>query len=150
MSSTTCSVVFVSAMTSKSRDIILLLGAGASVEAGVPSSPMMIGSIEKLLETQGWARFRQLYHQIKRAIHYAAGIKGRFNADVLYNIETLVNTLYELERNEDHPIYPFVAAWNSRLIAHAGSDVYKMHGSINWKRDETGSLICGNYSGSNR
>jgi hypothetical protein len=115
-------VVFVSAMTSKSRDIILLLGAGASVEAGVPSSPMMIGSIEKLLETQGWARFRQLYHQIKSAIHYAAGIKGRFNADVLYNIETLVNTLYELERNEDHPIYPFVAAWNSRLIAHAGSD----------------------------
>ena len=232
-------------MKSKSKDIILLLGAGASVEAGVPSSPMMIGSIEKLLETKGWSDSRDLYHQIKAAIYYAAGIKGRFNHNVAYNIETLVNTLHELERNEEHPIYPFIAAWNSRLIAHAGADfrhvrvfrdkilealqswvqpenlddaeyypglkrlqgdlqfplkvfslnydlcverlanenfrvetgftgvgknhrwewkrfdetepeadlpeifLYKMHGSINWKRDEAGNLICVNYSGSN-
>ncbi len=232
-------------MKSKSKDIILLLGAGASVDAGVPSSPMMIGSIEELLGKKGWCEFRDLYHQIKSAIHYAAGIKGRFNSSVAYNIETLVNTLHELERNEEHPIYPFIAAWNSRLIAHAGADfrrvrefrdkilealqswvqpenldaaeyypglkrlqgdlqfplkvfslnydlcverlasdnfrvetgftgigknhrwewkrfdetepeadlpeifLYKMHGSINWKRDEAGNLICVNYSGSN-
>jgi hypothetical protein len=232
-------------MKAKSRDIILLLGAGASCDAGIATSPMMIQKIERLLEQRDWNQFRELYHQIKSAIHYAAGIKGKFNSDVPYNIETLVNTLYELERNEDHPIYPFVAAWNSRLLAHAGPNfekvrtfrekildalkewvqlentakadyytglkqlqqslqfplkvfslnydlcverlssdlcnvetgfggvgdsypwewkrfdetnpeaeppelfLYKMHGSINWKRDQSGNLICVNYSGSN-
>jgi hypothetical protein len=33
-----------------------------------------------------------------------------------------VNTLYELERNEEHPLYPFIAAWNSRFVALAGPD----------------------------
>jgi hypothetical protein len=232
-------------MSAKSKDIILLLGAGASVEAGIPSSDMMIGEIEKRIEAPGWNDFRDLYHQIKSAIHYAAGIKGKFKDDVQYNIETLVNTLYELERNEDHPIYPFVAAWNSRLLAHAGKNfetvrsfrekildalkdwvqpenpskaeyydglrqlqrafqfplrvfslnydlcveklagenfrvetgfasigeehpwdwkrfdetnpqaafpdiyLYKMHGSINWKRDDAGNLFCVDYSGGN-
>jgi hypothetical protein len=229
-------------MKAKSKDIIFLLGAGASVDAGIPSSPMMIDKIEHRLGQSDWSQFRELYHQIKSAIYYAAGIKGKFNFDVSYNIETLVNTLYELERNEDHPIYPFVAAWNSRLLAHAGHDfthvrafrekilealkdwvqlenpktaayysglkplqrslqfplkvfslnydlcveylneekfrvetgfaavgdsrwewkrfdetnpeaefpeifLYKLHGSINWKRDDTGNLISVNYSG---
>jgi len=232
-------------MKAKSKDIILLLGAGASVDAGIPSSPMMIGKIEGLLAQHDWSQFRDLYHQIKSGIHYAAGIKGKFNSDVPYNIETLVNTLYELERNEDHPIYPFVAAWNSRLLAYAGNNLqhlrsfrekildalknwvqlenpkmaeyysglkplqrelqfplkvfslnydlcveglveqefrvetgfaaigesrwewkrfdetnpeaelpevylYKMHGSINWKRDNAGNLICVSYSGNIR
>jgi hypothetical protein len=82
----------------------------------------MIHDIEQRLPIHDWAGFRDLYHQIKSGIFYAAGIRGRFNSDVPYNIETLVNTLYELERNEDHPIYPFVAAWNSRLLAHAGDN----------------------------
>jgi hypothetical protein len=229
-------------MNAKSKDIIILLGAGASVEAGIPSSPMMIGEIERLLAHSDWAGFRDLYHQIKSGIYYAAGIKGKFGADVNYNIETLVNTLYELERNEDHPIYPFVATWNSRLLAHAGNNfdqlrkfrvkilealknwvqlenpqtadyycglktlqrgfqfalrvfslnydlcverqagngfrvetgfpavgsspwtwkrfddeaekpeiyLYKMHGSIDWKRDGTGNLICVSHSGNIR
>jgi len=109
-------------MKAKSKDIILLLGAGASVDAGVPSSPMMIDDIERLLKTPEWNRFEKLYHQIKSAIYYKEGIKGRFNTDISYNIETLVNTLTELERNEDHPIYPFIATWNSRLLAYAGHD----------------------------
>jgi len=31
-----------------------------------------------------------------------------------------VTTLYELERNEEHPLYPFIAAWNSRIVAMSG------------------------------
>ena len=232
-------------MKAKSKDIIVLLGAGASVDAGIPSSTKMIEEIENLLGRSDRSQFRDLYHQIKSAIHYAAGIKGKFGSDVQYNIETLVNTLYELERNEDHPIYPFVAAWNSRLLAYAGSNfqhlrsfrekilealknwvqlenpkkaeyysglkplqralqfplkifslnydlcveglgeagfrietgfaavgdsrwewkrfdetspqaeypeiyLYKMHGSINWKRDEAGNLFCVSHSGNIR
>jgi hypothetical protein len=114
-------------MTSKSKDIIFLLGAGASVEAHIPASGMMIDWIEKLLaENDEWKPYLSLYHHIKSAIHYAAGLKGKFKEKVSYNIETLVNTLYELERNEDHPLYPFIASWNSRLVALASGDFGKV------------------------
>ena len=101
-------------MTSKSKDIIFLLGAGASAEAAIPPSGKMIDKIEELLnDDPDWRPFLALYNHIKSAIHYAAGLKGLFKEGVSYNIETLVNTLYELERNEEHPLYPFIASWNS-------------------------------------
>ena len=107
-------------MTSKSKDIIFLLGAGASAEADIPPSGKMIDDIEALLTNKDrtdWTPYYILYNHIKSAIYYAAGLKGRFKEGVTYNIETLVNTLNELERNEEHPLYPFIASWNSRLIA---------------------------------
>src|ERR1700676_5510273 len=108
---------------SRSSDIIILIGAGASVEATIPASGMMIGAVEKLLSDHTeWHAFDKLYNHIKSAIYYAAGLKGRYNDRVAYNIETLVNTLYELERNELHPLYPFIAAWNSRMVSLAGSE----------------------------
>lgn len=108
---------------SKSKDIIFLLGAGASAEADIPPSGKMIDQIEHLLRDDAeWKVFLPLYHHIKSAIYYAAGLKGQFGDAVPYNIETLVNTLYELERNEQHPLYPFIASWNSRLVALAKSD----------------------------
>ncbi len=110
-------------MSSRSKDIIFLLGAGASAEAGIPTSSAMIEAIERLLrERLEWKPYFDLYNHVKSAIYYAAGLKGRFNCDVVYNIETLVNTLYELERNEEHPLYPFIASWNSRLVALAKQD----------------------------
>src|SRR5690349_7538647 len=108
-------------MSNRSSDIIFLLGAGASVEAGIPASVTMIQKIESLLaENHAWREFRDLYHHVKSSIHFAAGLKGQFERSVNYNIETLVNTLYEVERNEDHPLYPFIASWNSRFVALAG------------------------------
>ncbi len=114
-------------MTSKSKDIIFLLGAGASAEAEIPPSGKMIDRIEALLkENVEWKPFLGLYNHIKSAIYYAAGLQGKFKDDVTYNIETLVNTLYELERNEEHPLYPFIAAWNSRLVSLAEADFLKV------------------------
>ncbi len=110
-------------MNSRSKDIIFLLGAGASADAGIPTSALMIELIEDLLcKDRPWQRFNQLYNHVKSAIHYSAGLRGHFNNQVSYNIETLVNTLYELERNEEHPLYPFIAAWNSRFVSLASSD----------------------------
>ena len=110
-------------MTTRSKDIIFLLGAGASAEACIPTSAEMINRIEKLLAIdKKWMEFEALYNHVKSAIHYSAGLRGHFNEKVHYNIETIVNTLYELERNEEHPLDPFIAAWNSRFVALAGSD----------------------------
>lgn len=108
-------------MSSRSSDIIFLLGAGASVEAGIPASATMIDKIEELLmENPDWKHFQELYHHVKSSIYFSAGLKGKFNAAVSYNIETLVNSLHELERNEEHPLYPFIASWNSRFVLLAG------------------------------
>lgn len=108
-------------MTIGSSDIVFLLGAGASAEAGIPVSGDMIDRVEKSLKAQEeWRRYDLLYKHVRSAIHFSAGLKGQFGDDVPYNIETLVNTLYELERNEEHPLYPFIAAWNSRFVALAG------------------------------
>lgn len=107
-------------MTSRSKDIIFLLGAGASAEADIPVSGEMINRVEQSLRPGGTEE--GLYHHIKSAIHFSAGLKGRFGNAVPFNIETLVNTLYELERNEEHPLYPFIAAWSSRFVALAGAN----------------------------
>jgi hypothetical protein len=105
---------------SRARDIIFLLGAGASAEADIPVSGKMIDLVEESLKDK--PRELELYHHVKSAIHFSAGLKGHFRDAVPFNIETLVNTLYELERNEEHPLYPFIAAWNSRFVALAGAD----------------------------
>ncbi len=110
-------------MTSRSKDIILLLGAGASAEAGIPVSSQMIRSVEeKLSAGDEWRGFRQLYNHVKSAIYFSAGLRGQFGDSVAFNIETLVNTLYELEKNEEHPLYPFIASSKSRFVALAGED----------------------------
>src|SRR5580693_4804844 len=106
-------------MTSRSKDIIFLLGAGASAEAGIPVSAEMIHLVEQSLKP---GTEQGLYNHVKSAIHFSAGLKGNFGNAVPFNIETLVNTLYELERNEEHPLYPFIAAWNSRFVALAGPE----------------------------
>ena len=105
-------------MMSRSKDIIFLLGAGASAEADIPVSGQMINRVEVSLKDSE----RGLYNHVKSAIHFSAGLKGHFGDAVPFNIETLVNTLYELERNEEHPLYPFIASWNSRFVALAGAD----------------------------
>lgn len=106
-----------------SKDIVFVLGAGASAEAGIPVSAEMIENVQRLLkdkEKADWARHDSLYNHVKSAIHFSAGLQGQFGDKVQFNIETLVNTLLELERNEEHPLYPFIAAWNSRFVALAG------------------------------
>jgi hypothetical protein len=106
---------------------MFLLGAGASADAGIPISARMINEIEKLLKNDlEWQPFTNLYNHVKSAIYYSSGLKGNFGDGVPYNIETMVNSLNELEKNEEHPLYPFIASWNSRFSALAGPGFEKV------------------------
>lgn len=111
---------------SRNSDIILLLGAGASVQAEIPASQDMIVKIEKRLLKSDWRAYQDLYNLIKSSICYAAGIKGSFDLRDFYNVEVLVHTLSELERREKHPIYPFISDWKSHLIHVAHQDFSKI------------------------
>jgi NAD-dependent SIR2 family protein deacetylase len=108
-------------ITFKKDEVLVLLGAGASVDAGIPHASAMIGAIETALENE-WKEFKDLYNYVRSAIFYADGIRGTYANAVSYNIERLVVSLDELSRREDHPLYPFIGAWNPRLSQVAGDD----------------------------
>jgi hypothetical protein len=108
-------------ITFKKDEVLVLLGAGASVDAGIPHSADMVSQIEAALE-KDWKEFRELYNFVRSAIFYADGIRGTYANEVAYNIERLVMSLDELARREEHPLYPFVGAWNPRLLQVAGAD----------------------------
>ena len=108
----------------KRDEIILLLGAGASVEADIPDSSKMVQKIEELVsddDNRDWSGFRDLYRYVRSAIFYADGLDGIFGDKVPFNIERLVNVLDELSKKERHTLYPFVGAWNPKLQDVAGS-----------------------------
>lgn len=114
-------------MNFRDNDIIILFGAGASVEAGIPTSIQMIKDIETLLlKDPEWSNYKKLYNYIKSSIIHGDGINGKFDNDVNYNIERLVNTLSELEKKEEHTIYSFIANWHMKLIELAGTDFQKI------------------------
>jgi hypothetical protein len=112
-------------ITFKKDEVIVLLGAGASVDAGIPHSGAMVERIERAL-TEEWVEFKDLYNYVRSAIFYSDGIQGRFDKQVPYNIERLVVTLDELSRREEHTIYPFIGAWNPRLTQVAGDRFEKV------------------------
>lgn len=106
----------------KQDDVIVLLGAGASVEAEIPHSARMILEVEKEIDSGKWSEYKNLYNYIRSAIYFSDGLQGRFDNRVNYNIERLVNTLDELNKRSDHPLYPFVGSWNPTLVDVAGAD----------------------------
>jgi hypothetical protein len=106
----------------KEGEIIFLLGAGASYEAGIPISSAMIEKTEKLIaKGNTWDKFANLYYCLKSAIKYGLGIVGKDDNENI-NIEILVNTMDELIKSYEHPIYPFVGSWTPRLSELAGKD----------------------------
>ncbi len=110
----------------KKDEIIFLMGAGASVDAGIPTSCGMIEEIQKLLcKDSKWGDYTSLYNYVKSAIVYADGIQGKFDSSN-FNIERLVNTLDELLKSDKHPIFPFIGSWTPKLPEVSGNDFSKI------------------------
>lgn len=99
----------------QSDSFIFLLGAGASFDAKIPVSAHMIDRVEDLIiNDKNWQPYKDLYYCIKSGIINGAGITGNFSSDVI-NIEVLVNTMEELIKSYEHPLYPFIGSWIPRL-----------------------------------
>ena len=112
----------------KRDEIILLLGAGASIEADIPDSNKMVREIEDAVSNDvNWNCFRNLYRYIRSSVFYADGLDGVFGDAVLFNIERLVDVLDELRKKERHVLYPFVGAWNPKLLDVAGAEFEHVH-----------------------
>jgi hypothetical protein len=73
-------------------DLIVLLGAGTSVEAGIPHSIEMVNRVEELLQRDdAWKRYLGLYQFIKASLIGADVMKGK--PCLSPDIERIVNTL---------------------------------------------------------
>jgi SIR2-like domain len=102
-------------------ELIILLGAGTSVEAGIPASRQMIAEVETLLDSdQTWKSYRQLYQFVKASLIGAEVMRGKAVSEP--DIERVVNTLSELAKNTECALYPFMSGWHQRLIELAGHD----------------------------
>lgn len=114
----------------KENEIIVLIGAGCSMDAGIPASREMIEKLENLLDTSEWRKYKDFYYLIKSAILYSDGIKGKYTND--FDIERLAIVLGELEKKDNCILYPFIGSWNPKLIETAGHE-FKIIGEFKRK-----------------
>ena len=113
--------------TFKHDELVVLLGAGASVEAGIPDSNEMVRRVEHETSRGAWKEYLGLYRYLRSSVFYADGLEGITGSNVPFNIERLVNVLDELRKKERHTLYPFVGAWNPKLQDVAGAGFECVH-----------------------
>ena len=113
--------------TFKHDELVVLLGAGASVEAGIPDSNEMVRRVEQETSEGEWKEYQGLYRYLRSSVFYADGLEGITGSNVPFNIERLVNVLDELRKKERHTLYPFVGAWNPKLQDVAGAGFERVH-----------------------
>lgn len=110
----------------RNDDVIILLGAGASVEAKLLASMDMTRKLEDYVSSNNprgkWTKYKNLYKTVKSLILYGKHLTSSSVSEVCneVNIEEFVNVLTELAKSEGHPIYPFIANWNMDLVKYGG------------------------------
>src|SRR5690242_16466932 len=92
--------------------IIILLGAGASCDAGMKNSFQMINEIESLLDKE-WSKYKALYNYIHSSHYHLERIKGTPTKEIIFNIENLVALLDSIIKIsvKDIEVYPFIGSW---------------------------------------
>ncbi|GAB2469689.1 hypothetical protein GCM10011375_40310 [Hymenobacter qilianensis] len=108
-------------MSIERDNVLFLLGAGCSRDAGIPVSAEMVNNVHRLVnEDTAWKPYKDLYYYLRSSIQFADGIFGNFQAS--FNIEKLIIVMSEIEKKERNLIYPFIGAWDNRLLDLAGPE----------------------------
>mgnify|MGYP000137803356 CR=1 FL=1 len=109
-------------MAIREDSILFLLGAGASVDAGIMHAKSMTNDIEEKIQNDDeFIKFKALYNYLKSSILYQRGLEGRFTEQDV-GIEDLLNVLSELKQKHNNKLYPFIGGWNVHLLKVAGDD----------------------------
>jgi hypothetical protein len=112
-------------MAIRENSIIFLLGAGASVDAGIMHAKAMTEDIERKIKSEKeFMKFEDLYNYLKSSIIYQRGLEGNFK-DRDVNVEELLNVLSEIKLKDKNKLYPFIGSWNVHLQKVAGEDFEK-------------------------
>lgn len=113
-------------MSLKEDSLLFLLGAGASVEAGIKHAKEMTLDIEKKIDSDiDFKDFYELYNYLKSSIIYQRGLEGSFE-DQTATIEELLDILSEINQKHQNKLYPFIGGWNIHLLKVAGEEFEKV------------------------
>ena len=113
-------------MSLREDSLLFLLGAGASVDAGIIHAKAMTLDIEKKIrEDDEFKEFFDLYNYLKSSIVYQRGLEGNFE-DHGATVEELLNVLSEINQKHQNKLYPFIGGWNIHLQKVAGEEFEKV------------------------
>lgn len=106
--------------------LLFLLGAGASVDAGIKHARAMTLDIEQKIRTDpDFDDFYDLYNYLKSSIIYQRGLEGAFDEQTA-TIEELLDVLSEINQKHQNKLYPFIGGWNIHLLKVAGEEFEKV------------------------
>jgi hypothetical protein len=115
---------------------MFLLGAGASVEAGVPDSYAMT---ERMFDAfngrSGFERYTRIISFLIGGLSFQNGIRGLNPLKTGVNIEELFNAVELLANRHSLEVAPFVGSWHSMIdefdkINPPRPDIYALHRAI--------------------
>lgn len=113
-------------MSLREDSLLFLLGAGASVDAGIKHAKAMTLDIEgKIRSDADFQGFYELYNYLKSSIIYQRGLEGAFE-DQAATIEELLDVLSEINQKHQNKLYPFIGGWNIHLLKVAGEEFEKV------------------------
>lgn len=113
-------------MSLREGSLLFLLGAGASVDAGIKHAKDMTDDIErKIRNKQNFKEFKELYNYLKSSIIYQRGLEGAFE-DQTVTIEELLDVLSYINQKHQNKLYPFIGGWNIHLLKVAGEEFDKV------------------------
>lgn len=123
-------------MSLREDSLLFLLGAGASVDAGIKHARAMTLDIEEKIRTDNdFEDFNDLYNYLKSSIIYQRGLEGAFD-DQAATIEELLDVLSEINQKHQNKLYPFIGGWNIHLLKVAGDEFEKVSNLDKQIRDQ--------------
>ena len=113
-------------MSLREDSLLFILGAGASVDAGIKHAKAMTEDIEtKIRSEPEFQQFFHLYNYLKSSIIYQRGLRGEFE-DHTATIEELLVALTEIGQIHMSRLYPFIGSLDIHLLKVAGTEFKKV------------------------
>jgi hypothetical protein len=97
----------------ENRDTVFLLGAGATVDAGLPTATGLTDLVEEAI-AEKYPALLPVLRFISGAIQFGKACRGEPPITKI-NIEELLTACSFLVDRDKHFVYPFVSAWHERI-----------------------------------
>lgn len=94
------------------RRVAVLLGAGASVDAGCPTVEDLVGRFGAFLQSRAGEREREALTMVLEVLDSSKPVRA---GGVSVDIELLLSTLVQLIRRDEDPVSGFVRQWHGAL-----------------------------------
>ncbi len=103
----------------KDNTLLFILGAGSSIDAGIPTAYKMVTEFEDKIKDDN--ELKKLYSYFKSAIIFQRGLKS-YSPNVSVSIEEILNVIEALNLQEDNILYPYIGTWSQHFLKTSGAD----------------------------